>query len=141
MNHPLTAGVPGLGSLAREHLERPRNTGPWPAAAAHLRRFTGEAGSVAAGAFVRFRFALDTNRIAAVRYEVLGGPALMATASWLSEHLSGKEAESAAVPAGLDMAHVLQLERAEHGMALLVEDAARNALNSVAIGLKLPPKA
>ncbi len=141
MDHSSTAGVPGFGSLAREHLERPRNTGPWPAAAARLRRFTGEAGSVAAGDFVRFRFALDANRIAAVRYEVLGGPALMATASWLSEHLTGKEAEPTAVPAGLDMARVLELERVEHGMALLVEDAARNALNTVATGLKLPPKA
>jgi NifU-like protein involved in Fe-S cluster formation len=141
MNHPSTAGVPGFGSLAREHLEHPRNTGSWPASAAHLRRFTGEAGSVAAGAFVRFRIALDAHRIAAVRYEVLGGPALMATASWLSEYLIGKKADPTAVPAGLDMARVLELERVEHGMALLVEDAARNALNSVATGLELSPKA
>lgn len=119
---------PVPGALTRDHLEHPRNTGSWPETTAALHRVTGEAGSAASGAFVRFRFALDERRIAAVRYEVLGDPALMAVASWLSDHLLGKDAEPAAVPAGLDIARTLELERAEHGLALLAEDAARRAL-------------
>lgn len=91
-------------------------------------RVAGEAGSVASGAFIRFRFALDADRIAAVRYEVLGDPSLIAVASWLSDTLLGKDAEPTVVPAGLDIARTLELERAEHGLALLAEDAARRAL-------------
>ncbi|MGH8127090.1 MAG: iron-sulfur cluster assembly scaffold protein [Gammaproteobacteria bacterium] len=117
-----------LGELARDHLEHPRNTGLWPESGAALPRVAGEAGSAASGAFVRFRFALDDGRIMVVRYEVLGDPALMATASWLSDYLLGKDAEPAAVPAGLEIARTLELRRAEHGLALLAEDAARRAL-------------
>lgn len=119
-----------LGELAHDHLVHPRNTGDWSEPAGNLPRVVGEAGSAASGAFVRFRMALDAGRIAAVRYEVLGGPALLAAASWLSEHLTGKPAAAESVPLGLEMARALELERAEHGMGLLVEDAARNALKA-----------
>ena len=119
-----------LGGLADDHLRHPRNTGDWPAEAAAFPRATGEAGSAVSGAFVRFRLALDSGRIAAVRYEVLGGPALLAAASWLSEHLTGKPAADGAVPPGLEIAQALELERTDHGLALLVEDAALRALNA-----------
>lgn len=125
--HPVE---PALGELARDHLLHPRNTGAWPGEVADLPKTAGEAGSATSGAFVRFRMALDSGRIAAVRYEVLGGPSLLAAASWLSEHLTGKPAAAESVPAGLEMARVLELERAEHGMGLLVEDAAHNALKA-----------
>lgn len=123
-------GPPELGELAREHFRNPRNTGPWPDTATGLRRVAGEAGSVASGAFVRFQLALDGECIVAVRYEVLGGPALMATASWLSEYLTGRRVTRRVVPPGLDMARLLELDRVEHGMALLAEDAALRALNA-----------
>ncbi len=119
-----------LGGLAHDHLLHPRNTGDWPPQAAGLPRVTGEAGSAVSGAFVRFRLALDSGRIAAVRYEVLGGPALLSAASWMSERLPGKPAAADVVPAGLDMARALELERADHGLALLVEDAVLRALNA-----------
>ena len=119
------------GDLARDHLEHPRNTGPWPETVAALPRVAGEAGSPASGAFFRFRFALDADRIVAIRYEVLGDPSLIAVASWLSDALLGKDAEPARVPTGLDIARTLELERADHGLALLAEDAACRALESL----------
>lgn|GEM_PF-1143657 len=126
----MNPGEPVLGELARDHLLHPRNTGGWPGEVTDLPRASGEAGSATSGAFVRFRMALDSGRIVAVRYEVLGGPSLLAAASWLSEHLTGKPAAAESVPAGLEMARTLELERAEHGMGLLVENAALDALKA-----------
>jgi len=116
-----------FGPLAREHLDNPRNLGPLPAGSAPV---TGEAGSQASGAYVRFHLVIRNGVIAAVRYEVLGEPALVAAASYLSERIAGRPAMAGAVPVGLELAEALGLPRAEHGAALLAEDAVRRALES-----------
>lgn len=123
-----------LSSPVQEHLAHPRNTGPWPPGLAHLAPVAGEAGSRTSGAFVRFYLAIEAGRIRGVRYEVLGGPSLMAAASWLSECILDKSASPGQVPAGLDIARELELERSEHGMALLVEDAVLEALKQSPAG-------
>lgn len=117
-----------LSGPVREHLAHPRNVGPWPPELSRLAPVAGEAGSRTSGAFVRFYLALDSGHIRGVRYEVLGGPSLMAAASWLSESILGKTAYPDQVPPGLDIARELELERSEHGMALLAEDAVLEAL-------------
>lgn len=126
---PLTADA--FGPLAREHIEHPRNLGPLPDAETGPIA-TGEAGSTVSGDFVRFRVAVRAGRVAAVRYEVLGPPALIAAASYLSERLVGIAADPHAVPSGLGLAERLGLPRAQHGAALLAEDAARRALTCFA---------
>ena len=117
------------GSLAREHLASPRNFGRFDSSARGDIR-SGEAGSRAAGSFVRFHLQVRGGVVAAARYEVLGPPALIAACSYMSVRLEGGAAEPAAVPAGLEAARALGLPRAEHGNALLVEDAVRAALAS-----------
>lgn len=122
-----------LSGPVQEHLADPRNTGPWPAELRHLPPTAGEAGSRTSGAFVRFYLAVEAGRIRGVRYEVLGGPPLIAAASWLSDYMIGKRAAASEVPPGLDVARALDIERAEHGMALLVEDALLDALRNVKV--------
>ncbi|MGH8271294.1 MAG: iron-sulfur cluster assembly scaffold protein [Gammaproteobacteria bacterium] len=123
------AAPDGFGALARDHFTHPRNRGSLRAETGGIVR-SGEAGSVAAGAFVRFHLRITDGRIAAARYEVMGEPALIAAASYLSELLSGHPAESGAIPAGLTLAETLDLPRAEHGAALLAEDAVRACFES-----------
>lgn len=113
-----------FGALARDHFANPRNRGAFPTEIAK-NVMEGEAGSVASGAFIRFYLCTVDGRIAAVRYEVLGGPALMAVTSYLSELLPGRAAGPEAIPPGLTLAETLGLPRAEHGAALLAEDAVR----------------
>ena len=129
-----------LSGPVREHLAHPRNTGPWPPELSGLPHFAGEAGSRTSGAFVRFYLVLDSGRIRGVRYEVLGGPPLMAAASWLSERLVGRPASPGQVPPGLDIARELDLDRSEHGMGLLAEDAVLEALKEAGNGLEPPSK-
>lgn len=116
-----------LGRLAREHLARPRNFGRITRDAPGLIA-VGEAGSETSGSYLRFYLRIVDGRIAATGYEVLGEPALIAAASYLSEQLTGRAAEIAAVLPGLELAQALGIPRAEHGAALLAEDAARAAL-------------
>lgn len=122
-------GAEAFGALAREHIEDPRNLGPLPPAGTGTIA-SGEAGSGVSGDLVRFRLLVRDGRVAAARYEVLGPPALIAAASYLSERLCGVPAQPEAVPAGLDLARRLGLPRSEHGAALLAEDAARRALGA-----------
>ncbi|HEX5314287.1 MAG TPA: iron-sulfur cluster assembly scaffold protein [Gammaproteobacteria bacterium] len=125
----MIAAAESFGPLAREHLARPRNHGPFaPDAPGSVR--SGEAGSRSAGAFVRFHLRIEDGCIVAARYEVLGAPALIAACSYLSELLQGAPASPQAMPRGLDLARALALPRAEHGAALLAEDAARAALTA-----------
>ena len=123
-----------LSGPVREHLGQPRNTGPWPPELEHLTPAVGEAGSRTSGAFVRFFLAVEAGQIRGVRYEVLGGPPLMAAASRLSGWVSNKPASSEQVPPGLEIAHRLELDRSEHGMALLAEDAVLEALKQAEDG-------
>lgn len=123
------AGSKSFGSLARDHIARPRNLG--------CRKVTGrgsitagEAGSEASGSFVRFHLRVRGGRVEECRYEVLGAPALIASASYASEILTGRTARTSSVPNGLRLARSLGLPRSEHGAALLVEDALRLALTS-----------
>ncbi|MGH8428464.1 MAG: iron-sulfur cluster assembly scaffold protein [Gammaproteobacteria bacterium] len=116
-----------FGAPARDHLDHPRNVGPFPDNEAG-EISSGEAGSSASGSFVRFHLRVAAGRIEAVRYEVLGKPALIAASSCLSELLVGGPAIPGAVPPGLEIARALGLPRAEHGAALLAEDAALAAL-------------
>lgn len=116
-----------FGALAREHLSRPRNLGRLAEEGDGLIA-AGEAGSRTSGSFLRFYLRIVEGRIATAGYEVLGEPALIAAASYLSERLIGRRAEAADVPPGLELAQALGLPRSEHGAALLAEDAARAAL-------------
>ncbi len=123
-----------LSDPVQEHLVQPRNTGPWPPELRRLTPAEGEAGSRTSGALVRFYLAIEEGQIRGVRYEVLGGPSLMAAASWLSECIRDKPASPEQVPPGLEIANRLELERSEHGMALLAEDAVLEALKNAGGG-------
>ncbi len=116
-----------LGPLARDHVAHPRNLGPLPAEGQGS-RLIGEAGSTTSGAFVRFYLLIVAGCIRAVRYEVLGTPALIAAVSRYSELLTGVPERIDVVPPGLTVAEEIGLPRAQHGAALLAEDAARRAL-------------
>ena len=128
-----------LSPQVQDHLDHPRNTGPWPLALQHLEPSSGEAGSRTSGAYVRFHLVVEQDVIRGVRYEVLGTPQLIAAASWLSDYLVGRPSAAGSIPPGLEIARALALERPEHGMALLAEDAAVDALRATGVpGMPVP---
>lgn len=119
-----------LGALAREHLDSPRNAGPFRTRG-QGEICSGEAGSRRAGEFVRFHLRIVRGAIAEARFEALGEPALIAAASYLSTRLPGLRAQAGCLPSGLEIARTLELPRSHHGAALLAEDAVRAALDGM----------
>lgn len=90
----------------------------------------GIAGGLAAGAFVRIYCQSQDNGTFEARFEVFGGPFLIASASWYCAEVSGRRLEDP-IPTGLDAARALCLPRSQHGNCLLVEDALRDALKGL----------
>ncbi len=90
----------------------------------------GSAGNVRAGTLVLLWLRLRERRIDDARFEVFGGPSAIACAEALCERLTGATVEQALAITGLELAEGLQLSAAERGVALVVEDALKAALQA-----------
>lgn len=110
----------------RYHLEHTERGGRFPPDS-NKEIGRGDAGSIATGGFVRIYCRLHDNGTLDARFEVFGGPFLIAAASWYCTTVSGAQL-SDPIPSGLEAAQALCLPRSQHGNTLLVEDALREAL-------------
>jgi cysteine desulfurase len=73
------------------------------------RRTVGEAGSIAAGTWVRFAIACDGERVTNARYKVYGCPHTMAAAAWFAEKMRGQRLEDVLTGGVQAAAQALQL--------------------------------
>ncbi len=119
----------GYGELARDHLARPVGAGCFSPGVTGV--VSGEAGSLAGGGFVRLHLQIRNHRIIDTRFEVYGGPALMAAGSWYCAALRSKKVSRNSIPSGFEAARLLGLPRDEQGSALLAEDAVLAALEQL----------
>ena len=108
------------------HFERPRGAGR-PDGAVAFRH--GRGGWVKKGAVVELWLRCEQERVVEARYEAYGCPATIASASWLCEYLSNRPVEQARALAGLDIAGALALPPEKIGVALIAEDALKQALD------------
>lgn len=116
----------GYGELACDHLAHPVGAGRFTSDVIGV--VSGEAGSLAGGAFIRLHLRIHNHRIVDTRFEVYGGPALIAAGSWYCAALRSKKASRNSIPSGLEAARLLGLPRDGQGNALLAEDAVLAAL-------------
>ncbi|MGD8429271.1 MAG: iron-sulfur cluster assembly scaffold protein [Ectothiorhodospiraceae bacterium] len=89
----------------------------------------GQGGSVRDGVVVCFWLYQRDGRIADARFEAFGCPATLAAAAWTAEYSVGRTPEELRELKGLDIADALALPASRTGVALVVEDALRAALN------------
>ncbi|HET8552142.1 MAG TPA: iron-sulfur cluster assembly scaffold protein [Gammaproteobacteria bacterium] len=89
---------------------------------------TGTAGSRRQGTLVRFQVAVADGRIADAGYHVYGSPYAIAACSLAAESIIGRPAEADALPPGRELAEALEFPVEQTGVALIVEDAMRAAL-------------
>ncbi|HET7588189.1 MAG TPA: iron-sulfur cluster assembly scaffold protein [Gammaproteobacteria bacterium] len=107
-----------------DHFRRPRHAGAIGGAAVR----TGTAGSRRLGTLVRFQVDVVDGRIANAGYQVFGSPYAIAACSLAAERVTGQPAESQAVPTGRELADALAFPVEQTGVALVVEDAIRAAI-------------
>lgn len=115
----------GSAALACYH---ERNRAGIPPAAGWL---IGQAGSARDGTLIRFGLRLAGEQIADARYEVFGCPAAIAAAAWVADRVAGAPPAVVASLCGRDIAAALELPVEKTGVALVVEDAVRNAFAAV----------
>lgn len=88
----------------------------------------GQAGMPRDGIWVRFGARLADGRIIDARYEVFGCPAAVAAAAWAADRVIGATPAMIASLAGREIAEALELPVEKTGVALVVEDALKDAL-------------
>lgn len=87
----------------------------------------GQAGVPRDGTWVRFGARLAGGRIIDARYEVFGCPAAVAAAAWAADRVVGATPATIASLAGREIAEALELPVEKTGVALVVEDALKDA--------------
>lgn len=123
MLKPLDLGSNALGWYhERSHAGIPQDAG-W---------IIGQAGSVQEGTLVRMGLLLARERVTEARYEVFGCPATIAAAAWLVSRMSGAVPSAITELDGRSIAEALRLPVEKTGVALVVEDALRAALEAAA---------
>src|SRR5215510_5462606 len=90
--------------LVRELFRNPRAAGVIPPASDVL---TGEAGSVQAGAWVRFSLRIRDGLVTDARFKAYGCPHTLAGAAWVAEHLAGRRLDAAFPEGAAGLAQVL----------------------------------
>jgi cysteine desulfurase len=89
-------------------------------------RAVGEAGSIAAGTWVRFAIACDGGRVTNARYKVYGCPHTVAAAAWFAERMRGERLEDMLTGGVQAAAQALQVPVEKLGRLLVIEDALRD---------------
>lgn len=118
--------VTDYSPLVRELFEHPRASGVIADDGGTV--VHGEAGSVAAGAWVRLHLRIERGRVTDARFQAYGCPHTLAAAAWLAEHLPGREADDP-LPEGVEgLARILAVPASKRGRLLIVEEALADAL-------------
>jgi NifU-like protein involved in Fe-S cluster formation len=112
----------GYDGLVIEHFEHPRNSGQWPAAPDVV---LGRAGSIAQGVEFTLSARIGGDTIQAARFQAYGCPHCIASASWLTEQLSGRSRAALLQWRWREAARVLQVPTEKYGRLLVLEDALR----------------
>jgi cysteine desulfurase len=88
----------------------------------------GEAGGPADDVWIRLHLRVQDDTVIEARFQVLGCPHTLATASWLTKQLSGRKRTEAQPGAPRDWARTLAVPVEKLGRLLLIEDALHAAL-------------
>lgn len=89
---------------------------------------TGEAGSPAQEAWVRFHLLVEGDAVKAARFQAYGCPHTLAAASWLTERLPGRQRDPLVIGEPREWARTLEVPVEKLGRLLIVEDALRECL-------------
>lgn len=117
----------GYSAQVQEHFFHPRNVGTLPVNNPYVG--TGQVGSVESGALLRLQLQFDSSgKITVSRFKAYGCGATIASASWLTEALKGKQVEQALAIRSGDVQHALALPAAKLHCAMLAQDAVSAAV-------------
>ena len=121
---PVQAGT--FSPLTRELFSRLECAGVLPATAGTVLR--AEAGQEAGEAWVRLHLLVRDDTVIEARFQALGCPHTVATASWLTKQLAGRKRATAQPGSPAEWARTLAVPVEKLGRLLLIEDALHNAL-------------
>jgi cysteine desulfurase len=125
---PATLAVQGatLGPMVRELFARLDGAGSLEAAPGTVLR--GEAGQESGEVWVRLHLRVHADTVIEARFQALGCPHTLATASWLAMQLAGRKRLEAQPGSPHTWAESLQVPVEKLGRLLLIEDALHAAL-------------
>jgi cysteine desulfurase len=126
MPMPMPVQGEGLSPLVRELFSRLSGAGALPDSAGTVLR--GEAGQESAEAWVRLHLLVRDDTVIEARFQGLGCPHTLATASWLVAQLAGRQRSQAQPGTPRDWARTLGVPVEKLGQLLLIEDALHAAL-------------
>ncbi|HEY4339368.1 MAG TPA: iron-sulfur cluster assembly scaffold protein [Steroidobacteraceae bacterium] len=115
-----------LSPLVEELFSRLEGAGSLAAGAGTV--LVGEAGRHGDEAWVRLHLRVHADTVIEARFQVLGCPHTLATASWLAMRLTGRERAVAQPGSPQAWAQALQVPVEKLGRLLLIEDALHAAL-------------
>src|SRR5690625_3633074 len=125
--NPRVSGRHGYNAQVQEHIYNPRNVGTLTMEGTNVG--TGQVGSVASGALLRLQLQFDNSgKITVSRFKAYGCGATIASASWLTEALKGKQVEQALAIRSGDVQEALALPAAKLHCAILAQDAVSAAV-------------
>ncbi len=125
---PATLAVQGdtLSPMVRELFSRLEGAGSLAGAPGTVLR--GEAGQESGEAWVRLHLRVRADTVIEARFQALGCPHTLATASWLAMQLAGRKRLEAQPGSPHTWARTLQVPVEKLGRLLLIEDALHAAL-------------
>jgi cysteine desulfurase len=123
---PLAVQDDTLSPAVRELFSRLQGAGTLPAAAGTVLR--GEAGQQSGEAWVRLHLRVSADTVIEARFQALGCPHTLATASWLVMQLAGRKRSEAQPGSPRGWARTLEVPVEKLGRLLLIEDALHAAL-------------
>lgn len=110
-----------------EHFRHPRNAGVFDECALDVG--TGFAGSRSAGQLLRLQIRVAADRaIAEACFKAYGCPWTIATGSWLTEWLQGKDLEAAQALTSVEIAALTNLPATRLSCSIVCEDAIQAAI-------------
>lgn len=110
----------------RDHFWHPRHAGKLNVPGAR----TGTAGSRRQGTLVCFELVVQAGHVTAVGYRVFGSPYAIAGCSVMAELIVGRGADVTHVMRGRELASLLDFPTEQIGVALLIENAIKAALDN-----------
>jgi cysteine desulfurase len=123
---PLPVQEQGLSPLVRELFSHLRGAGPLADSAGTVLR--GEAGQESGEVWVRLHLLVRDDTVIEARFQALGCPHTLATASWLAMQLAGRKRAQAEPGTPQEWARTLEVPVEKLGRLLLIEDALHAAL-------------
>ena len=123
---PLTVQADTLSPAVARLFAALEGAGALPESAGRVLR--GEAGAASAEAWVRLHLLVSADTVIEARFQALGCPHTLATASWLVMQLRGRKRAQAQPGSARSWAQALEVPVEKLGRLLLIEDALNAAL-------------